>query len=110
MAHRPGAGRDACVEGGIRESDPGRGHDGADGSRAGRLIRHVLGLYLGWFGEPAWFMGRLLGFVSGRLVTIGLVITRKASRKTQIRYGPYMVAGALVAIIVHPGAVLQLLQ
>jgi hypothetical protein len=51
MAHRPGAGRDACVEGGIRESDPGRGNDGADGSRAGRLIRHVLGLYLGWFGS-----------------------------------------------------------
>ncbi|HEV7935272.1 MAG TPA: hypothetical protein VGP70_23540 [Actinomadura sp.] len=69
----------------------------------------VLGLCLGWFGEPAWFMGLRLGFVSGGLVSIRLFVTR-ASRKTQIPYGPYVVAGALAAIIVHPGAVLQLLQ
>jgi leader peptidase (prepilin peptidase) / N-methyltransferase len=66
----------------------------------------VLGLYLGWFGQATWFAGLLLGFVFGGLVSIGLLLTRRASRKTEIPYGPYMMAGALVAILVHPGVTL----
>jgi leader peptidase (prepilin peptidase)/N-methyltransferase len=66
----------------------------------------VLGLYLGWFGQPTWFMGLLLGFVFGGLVAVGLLLTRRASRKTEIPFGPYMMAGALVAILAHPGVAL----
>jgi leader peptidase (prepilin peptidase)/N-methyltransferase len=66
----------------------------------------VLGLYLGWFGQQTWFAGLLLGFVFGGVVSIGLLLTRRASRKTEIPFGPYMMAGALVAILVHPGVTL----
>jgi prepilin signal peptidase PulO-like enzyme (type II secretory pathway) len=66
----------------------------------------VLGLYLGWFGQSTWFTGLLLGFVFGGLVALGLLLTRRASRKTEIPFGPYMMAGALVAILAHPGVTL----
>lgn len=66
----------------------------------------VLGLYLGWFGQSTWFAGLLLGFVFGGVVSIGLLVTRRASRKSEIPYGPYMLAGALVGILVHPGVTL----
>ena len=63
----------------------------------------VLGLYLGWFGQSTWFAGLLLGFMFGGVVSIGLLLTRKASRKSEIPYGPYMMAGALAAILIQPG-------
>lgn len=66
----------------------------------------VLGLYLGWFGQSTWFAGLLLGFVFGGVVSVGLLLTRKASRKSEIPYGPYMMAGALAAILTHPGVTL----
>jgi leader peptidase (prepilin peptidase)/N-methyltransferase len=66
----------------------------------------VLGLYLGWFGLSTWFAGLLLGFVFGGVVSIGLLVTRKASRKQQIPFGPFMLAGALAAILAHPGVTL----
>jgi prepilin signal peptidase PulO-like enzyme (type II secretory pathway) len=66
----------------------------------------VLGLYLGWFGQSTWLIGLLLGFVFGGLVAVGLLLTRRACRKTEIPFGPYMMAGALVAILVHPGVTL----
>lgn len=66
----------------------------------------VLGLYLGWFGQSTWFIGLLLGFVFGGLAAVGLLLTRRASRKTEIPFGPYMMAGALVAILAHPGVTL----
>jgi leader peptidase (prepilin peptidase) / N-methyltransferase len=66
----------------------------------------VLGLYLGWFGEATWMAGLLLGFVFGGLVSVGLLVTRRASRKSEIPFGPYMLAGALAAILAHPGVTL----
>jgi leader peptidase (prepilin peptidase) / N-methyltransferase len=36
-------------------------------------------------------------------VSVALLVTRRASRKSEIPYGPYMLAGALVAILAHPG-------
>jgi leader peptidase (prepilin peptidase) / N-methyltransferase len=66
----------------------------------------VLGLYLGWFGQATWMAGLLLGFVFGGVVSVGLLVTRRASRKSEIPYGPYMLAGALAAILAHPGVTL----
>jgi leader peptidase (prepilin peptidase)/N-methyltransferase len=60
----------------------------------------VLGLYLGWLGAPAWWLGVLAGFVLGGLYAVGLLITRRASRKSEIPFGPFMLAGALVGILV----------
>ena len=59
----------------------------------------VLGLYLGWLGAPAWWLGVLGGFVLGGLYAAGLLITRRGSRKTEIPFGPFMLAGALAGIL-----------
>ena len=59
----------------------------------------VLGLYLGWLGAPAWWMGVLAGFVLGGLYAAGLLVTRRGSRKTEIPFGPFMLAGALAGIL-----------
>ncbi|HWL36490.1 MAG TPA: prepilin peptidase [Frankiaceae bacterium] len=60
----------------------------------------VLGLYLGWLGWPEWFTGWMLGFLLGGIWGVGVLLLRRGSRKTQIPYGPFMIAGALVAIFV----------
>lgn len=59
----------------------------------------ILGLYLGWLGAPAWWLGVLAGFVLGGLYAAVLLITRRGSRKTEIPFGPFMLAGALAGIL-----------
>ncbi|MGW3774303.1 prepilin peptidase [Actinomadura verrucosospora] len=62
----------------------------------------VLGLYLGWFGQHAWITGLLTTYLTGGLVALGIMIARR-SRKGDFPFGPYMLAGALVAVL-SPGA------
>ena len=59
----------------------------------------LLGLYLGWLGWGEVVIGGFLGFLFGGLVGMALMVTRRAGRKSQIPFGPFMLAGALVAIL-----------
>lgn len=59
----------------------------------------VLGLYLGWLGWAELVTGGFLGFLFGGLVGGALMAVRRAGRKSQIPFGPFMLAGALVAIL-----------
>jgi leader peptidase (prepilin peptidase) / N-methyltransferase len=59
----------------------------------------VLGLYLGWCGARVFVAGALAGFLLAAVTGIGLIAARRASRKTQIPFGPFMLAGALGAIL-----------
>jgi leader peptidase (prepilin peptidase)/N-methyltransferase len=59
----------------------------------------VLGLYLGWLGWGELVIGGFLGFLLGGVVGIGLMVVRKAGRKTAIPFGPFMLVGALLAIV-----------
>lgn len=59
----------------------------------------VLGMYLGWLGWSYVLVGGFLGFVLGTLVSIPLIMFRKAGRKTKIPFGPFMLAGTLLAIL-----------
>ncbi len=59
----------------------------------------VLGLYLGWLGWAELVVGGFLGFLLGGLVGLGLLMTRRAGRKSQIPFGPYMLAGAFISIL-----------
>jgi len=59
----------------------------------------VLGLYLGWLGWGEVITGGFLGFLFGGVVGVALMTMRRAGRKTQIPFGPYMLAGAFVAIM-----------
>jgi leader peptidase (prepilin peptidase)/N-methyltransferase len=59
----------------------------------------VLGLYLGWLGWAEVITGGFLGFLFGGVVGGGLVLVRRAGRKSMLPFGPFMLAGAFVAIL-----------
>ena len=59
----------------------------------------VLGLYLGYLGWPEVIAGGFLGFLFGGVIGAALMTVRRASRKSQIPFGPFMLAGAFVAIL-----------
>jgi leader peptidase (prepilin peptidase)/N-methyltransferase len=59
----------------------------------------VLGLYLGWLGWAEVVAGGFLGFLLGGVIGLGLMAVRRAGRKSQIPFGPFMLAGALIAIL-----------
>lgn len=58
----------------------------------------VIGLYLGWLGWGSVLVGTLAGFVLGGVFAAGMLLTRHADRRTAIPFGPWMLAGAWVAI------------
>jgi leader peptidase (prepilin peptidase)/N-methyltransferase len=59
----------------------------------------VLGLYLGWLGWGVLLAGAFLAFLLGGVIGLGLVLARRANRKSRIPFGPFMLLGALVAIV-----------
>jgi leader peptidase (prepilin peptidase) / N-methyltransferase len=59
----------------------------------------LIGLVLGWAGWHALVAGAVLGFVLAALVGVALLATRRISRRTMISFGPYMLAGSLLAIL-----------
>jgi leader peptidase (prepilin peptidase)/N-methyltransferase len=59
----------------------------------------VLGLYLGWLGWAEVVTGGFLGFLLGGLVGMALMVGGRAARKSQIPFGPFMLGGALAAIL-----------
>jgi leader peptidase (prepilin peptidase) / N-methyltransferase len=58
----------------------------------------LLGLYLGWLGWSSVAVGMFAGFLLGGIVGAALMLTRAATRKTRIPYGPFMLAGAFLAV------------
>lgn len=59
----------------------------------------ALGLALGWYGWPAVFTGTLLAFVLGALTAGVLLAARRATRRTALPFGPFMLAGALGGLL-----------
>ncbi|MFJ6460296.1 prepilin peptidase [Streptomyces sp. NPDC091387] len=59
-----------------------------------------LGVALGWYGWAVVFAGGFAGFLFGAVYGLALMITRRAGRKTGIPFGPFMIAGALLGILV----------
>jgi leader peptidase (prepilin peptidase)/N-methyltransferase len=58
----------------------------------------VLGLFLGYLGWGTFVVGAFAAFLLGGIFAIGLVLTRRATRKSGIPFGPWMLAGAWVGI------------
>jgi leader peptidase (prepilin peptidase) / N-methyltransferase len=58
----------------------------------------VLGLYLGWFGWQYALIGTFLAFLVGAVVGVALMASGRATRKTAIPFGPYMLIGAFLAL------------
>ncbi|NMR20163.1 A24 family peptidase [Cellulomonas fimi] len=58
----------------------------------------VLGLYLGWVGWGALAVGAFAAFALGGVFALGLLLTRRAGRKSGIPFGPWMLLGAGVGV------------
>lgn len=58
----------------------------------------LLGLVLGWYGWVPTITGAMAAFVLAALAAIGLLILRRATTKTRIAFGPWMVAGAVAGL------------
>jgi leader peptidase (prepilin peptidase)/N-methyltransferase len=58
----------------------------------------VLGLCLGWLGWGALVVGWFAAFLVGGAYAIGLLVGRRASRRTGIAFGPWMLLGAAVGV------------
>ena len=63
-------------------------------------LAFVLGLYLGFVSWQAVMWGTFLAFLLGGLWGLVLIVSRRGTGKTQIPFGPFMLAGALVAMAV----------
>ncbi|MFD6275430.1 prepilin peptidase [Streptomyces sp. NPDC060209] len=59
----------------------------------------ALGVALGWYGWAVLFAGGFAGFLFGALYGAGLMLVRRAGRKTGIPFGPFMIAGALIGLL-----------
>ncbi|MCR8670700.1 prepilin peptidase [Agrococcus sp. HG114] len=58
----------------------------------------VLGLALGWYGWQAVLYGLAAGFLLFTLGAILLLVLRRASLKSDLAFGPYMLVGAAVGL------------
>lgn len=58
----------------------------------------LLGGYLGWFGWLTVYYGIFCGFLIGLVVALALLVTRRASLKSAMAFGPMLLLGALVVL------------
>ncbi len=59
----------------------------------------VLGLHLGWLGWAELLVGALAGFLLVAITALGLLAARLVTRSSQLPFGPFMLAGALLGIL-----------
>jgi leader peptidase (prepilin peptidase) / N-methyltransferase len=58
----------------------------------------LLGGVLGYLSWPAVALGSFTGFLLGSIIGVAVIASGRGSRKTAIPFGPFMIAGALLAI------------
>ncbi|MGW1406323.1 prepilin peptidase [Streptomyces sp. NPDC002403] len=58
-----------------------------------------LGMALGWYGWAVVFAGGFAGFLLGAAYGFGLMVLKRAGRKTGIPFGPFMITGALLGML-----------
>lgn len=59
----------------------------------------LLGLFLGYLGWGVLITGAFAGFVLGGLFGISLILLRRANRKSGIPFGPWMLLGTWVGVL-----------
>jgi leader peptidase (prepilin peptidase)/N-methyltransferase len=62
-----------------------------------------LGAYLGWLGATAFLAGLLAAWLLAAVAGLVLVLAHRAERKTQIPFGPFLIAATL-AVVLASGA------
>ncbi len=58
----------------------------------------LLGLYLGWINPGIVAPGLFFGFIAGAVVGVAMMAGNRAGRRTALPFGPFLAAGAVVAI------------
>jgi leader peptidase (prepilin peptidase)/N-methyltransferase len=58
----------------------------------------ILGGVLGYLSWSALVIGAFSGFLLGAVVGVAVIVSRHGGRKTAIPFGPFMIAGVLVAL------------
>lgn len=61
----------------------------------------VIGLILGWHSWQALAVGAASAFVLGALFSVSLMMLRRADGSTRIAFGPWMIIGALLGILME---------
>lgn len=69
----------------------------------------VLGMLLGWYSWKHVYLGLMAGFLLGSVFGVILMVVKRAGRKTQIAFGPYLIAGAFW-LALWPGLADRFLQ
>lgn len=73
---------------------------GASGLGLGDVkLAGLQGLLLGWFGWGTVLIGVYAGFILGGVLALVMLITRRAGRKDSLAFGPPMIVGTLVALL-----------
>lgn len=73
-------------------------HEGMGGGDV--KLAAVIGLVLGWHGWQALAVGAAAAFVLGSVHATVLMSLRRADRSTRIAFGPWMIIGAMLGILV----------
>lgn len=60
----------------------------------------VLGLFTAWLGWDVWGAGVILGFLLGGVAGVAVLLSKRGTRKSAIPFGPFMLLGALIAVLV----------
>lgn len=60
----------------------------------------AVGSVLGWYGWPVLLSGTFYAFLAAAAYALGLLVLRRVSRQDSFAFGPFLIAGALVAILI----------
>jgi leader peptidase (prepilin peptidase)/N-methyltransferase len=70
-----------------------------DGMGGGDVkLAGLAGLHLGWLGWGPMAVGWLSGFLLGGVFGIALIVSGRATRRTALPFGPWLLAGAWLGI------------
>ncbi|MFF0382932.1 prepilin peptidase [Streptomyces sp. NPDC004286] len=59
----------------------------------------ALGAALGWYGWPTLLLGTFATFTTGALYSVTLLLTHRATRKSAIPFGPFLLIGTLLGVL-----------
>ncbi|MER6417200.1 A24 family peptidase [Streptomyces sp. NPDC001137] len=59
----------------------------------------ALGTALGWYGRQILLTGAFAGLLYGSVYGLGMVLARRAGRKSAIPFGPFMIGGAFTGLL-----------